>query len=135
MPYNKTVALNIVNDSVLFHKLITNDFDTIIFSSWRNEYYYVGPMLDKIEIKKPSRVEDGVFIQERIIKNTCIESKEENGLLIESRYYHDGNLSWTLKYEYLSFENNGYSTQLLTRIIREEEHNKSITKTIINYSL
>lgn len=135
MPDNKTVAMNFVTDSVLIHKLITLDSATMEFSSWRNEYHYFGTELDEIIIKKPSRVEDGVFIQERIIENTCIETKNENGLLIESKYYHDGILSWTLKYEYARFEKNGYSVKLPIIIIREDEKNKCSSKTIINYSL
>lgn len=132
---DKTITINMLFDSSLCHKLIMNNLDTIEFSSWRNDYYYSDSYLDKIEIKKPFRAEDAVFVEEKIIKNTHIEAREIDGLLIEKKYFYDGNLSHTLKYEYTQFEKESFSVKLLTSITREEEFDKSITKTIINYSL
>lgn len=134
LPNSKTVSIKAHLDTNFVHSLIYAS-DTILFSSWINYYQYDGIQLRNIEIGRPQRIEDGVFIREKIIVNSRIESIHEGGLLKEEKVYHDNQLFATKNYEYVTLEKNDKQYQFLTKIIMNFHNDNYTTEQIIRYSL
>ncbi len=134
LPDNKTISITPNTDNKFLHSLIYSN-DTILFSSWVNLYYYDGSYLKNIKIERPQRIEDGVYIVERIVENIKFENTTEGDLLKQKKIFHDEKLFSTINYEYTTFKKNDRQFQLLTKIKTKYEENYQATEQIIRYSL
>ena len=134
LPDNKTISITPNTASKFLHSLIYSN-DTIVFSSWINLYHYEGRQLKNIKIDRPLRIEDGVIINERVVKAVRIESSTEGELLIQKKIFHEEQLVATIDYEYITLSKNDRQFQLLTKIKTKYEGDDQITEQIIRYSL
>lgn len=129
---NGPITIYAHNDSSRLKKLIY-DSDTVFFNYYENVFSYNDfGEVEQIRVIRPFRsIIDGVFLAEFPKSKEHTDEFFEDGVLILRKFYRDGELIQTEKFEYKTFKEGDHTIKLLHKVFRDTS--SSFATYIVHY--